>query len=63
VRILFVISWLMLALLPAFIAQRKGRSFIVWYIFGVLAFIIALPAALIVGRVEPEEPPALEPPR
>ena len=64
VTALFVISWFLLALIPAFIAQRKGRSFIGWYVFGVLAFIIALPAALIVKRVAPdEEPPALDRPR
>jgi hypothetical protein len=39
----------LLGLLPGWIASRKGRSFFEWWIFGALFFIIALPAALIVG--------------
>jgi uncharacterized membrane protein len=34
-------------LIPAAIAQSKGRSFALWWIYGVLLFIVALPHALI----------------
>jgi hypothetical protein len=36
-----------LGLIPAEIARRKGHSFLGYWIFGVLLWIIALPAALI----------------
>lgn len=32
----------LLGLLPALIAQSKGRLFLRWYIYGVLLFIVAL---------------------
>lgn len=35
-----------LGLIPAAIARSKGLSFIEWWIFGTLLFIIALPAAI-----------------
>ncbi len=37
-----------LGLIPALIAQSKGKSFIGWWIYGALLFIVALPHALIV---------------
>ncbi len=36
-----------LGLLPAAIAAAKGRSFVLWWIYGALLFIIALPHALL----------------
>ena len=36
----------LLGLLPAWIAQRKGYSFLRWWIYGALLFILALPSAL-----------------
>lgn len=36
-----------IGMIPALIADSKGRNFISWWIFGTLAFIIALPAALL----------------
>lgn len=38
--------------LPAAIAQSKGRSFVLWWLFGTLFFVGALPASLIVKRVD-----------
>ncbi len=35
-----------IGLLPAYIASRKGRSFLVWWIYGALFFIVALPHSL-----------------
>jgi hypothetical protein len=45
---------LALGVIPAIIASRKGRSFAGWWLFGLLAWIVALPASIIVsdlGRV------------
>jgi hypothetical protein len=38
---------LLLGLIPANIAKNKGRSFLGWYIYGVLLFIIALIHSLV----------------
>lgn len=38
---------ILLGLIPAFIASSKGRSFALWWIYGALLFIIALPHALL----------------
>lgn len=36
-----------LGLIPAFIAQRKGHSFLLWWFFGAAMFIVALPWVLL----------------
>ncbi len=41
-----------LALIPAMIAQKKGRSALLWWVFGVLLFIVALPASIIIKPLE-----------
>lgn len=43
---IFVLA-VLIGLLPAIIASNKGRSFVLWWIYGALIFIIALPHALI----------------
>lgn len=40
-----------LGLIPALIAQNKGRDFLSWWIFGAAFFIIALPESIIVSPV------------
>jgi len=42
----FIIA-LLIGLIPAFIAQGKGKSFVLWWIYGALIFIVALPHSLI----------------
>jgi hypothetical protein len=37
----------LIGLLPAVIAANKGRSFIAWWFYGALIFIVALPHALL----------------
>lgn len=37
----------LLGLIPAAIARSKGRSFVGWWIYGALLFIVALPHALL----------------
>ena len=60
-RFLFFIfgSLLVLGLLPGYLAQRKGRSFFTWWVFGATLFPIALLLAL---RLQPEQeiPPGAE---
>jgi len=36
-----------IGLIPAAIAQSKGRSFVAWWIYGALLFIVALPHSLL----------------
>lgn len=42
-----------LGLIPAIIARRKGRSFVGWWLFGAVLLIAALPASLLVGPAPP----------
>jgi hypothetical protein len=43
----FVLAVILIGLLPAFIAQGKGRSFGLWWFYGSMLFIVALPHALL----------------
>ena len=45
--IVILLIGVLLGLIPAFIARRKGRSFVFWWIYGTLIWIIAFPHALI----------------
>jgi len=38
----------LIGLIPAMIAHSKGRSFLAWWIYGILLFIIALPHAILI---------------
>lgn len=44
-----VIIAVIIGLLPAAIAQSKGRSFVLWWIYGAALFIVALPHALLIS--------------
>jgi len=46
VEVLFMC--IIVGLIPAFIAKSKGRNFFLWYIYGVLLFIIALVHSLLI---------------
>jgi len=47
-----------LGVIPAFIAERKGRRGFVWWIYGTTLFIVALPHALMIEeRVDPDDDP------
>ena len=35
-----------IGLIPAFIARKKGKSFILWWFYGAMLFIFALPHSL-----------------
>ena len=43
----FLVLAALLGLIPAAIAQSKGRSFGLWWFYGAMLFIVALPHALI----------------
>lgn len=49
-----------IGLLPAFIAQRKGSSFVFFWILGALLFIVALPWALLMKDRRPRCPECRE---
>jgi len=36
-----------IGVIPGFIAQKKGRSFVAWWIYGALLFVVALPHSLL----------------
>jgi thiol:disulfide interchange protein len=49
---------LLLGLAPAYIAYRKGRSFLTWWLFGFALFPVALPLAFLIKPELPEPEPA-----
>lgn len=51
-----VLLCMLLGLIPAFIAQSKGRSAFGWWIYGALLFLIALPHALLLTPRKTEIP-------
>ena len=53
--ILLLIVAIVLGLIPALIARFKGRNFFAWWIFGTLLFIVALPAAFLIGPTAERE--------
>jgi hypothetical protein len=48
-----ILMGVLLGLIPAMIASSKGRSFIGWWIYGALLFLIALVHSLII-REDPD---------
>ena len=37
----------LIGLIPAFIARNKGKSFLLWWLYGAMLFIVALPHAIL----------------
>lgn len=50
---LFLLGGMALGLIPAAFAQRKGRNFFVWWVYGSLIFIVAMPHAFFL-RIDPD---------
>ena len=48
----WIIVAFFLGLIPATIASAKGKSFLLWWFYGSMLFIIALPHSLIMKRDE-----------
>lgn len=46
-----------LGVVPAMIADKKGYSFLLWYLFGLLLFIVALPIILLLDPVNQKKCP------
>jgi hypothetical protein len=42
----FLVIVVLIGLIPAAVAQSKGHSFVLWWLFGAALFIVALPCAL-----------------
>jgi hypothetical protein len=38
----------LIGLIPAFIARNKGRNFLLWWFYGAMMFIVALPHSLLI---------------
>lgn len=55
----FILIAICIGTIPGFIAQSKGRSFVVWWLYGAVLFIVALPHSLLmkpdVERMEREQ--------
>lgn len=50
-----VLLWaVVIGLLPAFIAHKKGRSFVKWWIMGAALFIVAFPVSLFLSTNQAE---------
>lgn len=45
-----IVLCLLLGLIPATIAYKKGKNFALWWLYGALLFIVALPHAILVKR-------------
>ena len=43
----YIIIPILLGLIPASIASKKGGSFFTWWVFGALLWIVALPMAIV----------------
>lgn len=48
-----LLLWLAIGSIPAFIAKGKGRSFGLWFLFGLVCFLIALIASLVIEAQRP----------
>lgn len=48
-----ILLWVLLGLIPAVIAKNKGRSFWLWWLYGFLLWIVALPHAIVVKPAYP----------
>ena|ERR1017187_8525230 len=55
----FLAIAILIGLIPAAIAQSKGKSFVVWWLYGAALFIVALPHSLLmkadVKQIEREQ--------
>ena len=46
----FLLVAIVIGLIPALIAQSKGRSFFAWWVYGALLFIIALVHSIVIKK-------------
>ena len=57
----FLVLAALIGIIPANIAKKKGYSFVAWWMYGALIFIVALPHALCLKEVKPEHEPGYYP--
>jgi hypothetical protein len=57
---IFVILLSVLGLFPAFIAHQKGHSFALWWLYGTVLFLIALPQSFFLDRKTAQHEAAYE---
>ena len=50
----FIVIAILIGLIPAAIAQSKGHSFVIWWLYGAALFIVALPHSLLIKSVKPD---------
>lgn len=50
-----MISAIVLGMIPAIIAKKKYRSFMLWWLFGTTLFIVALPTSILVSEGDPDD--------
>ncbi len=51
VFIFYTCVWaLVLGCIPGAIAQKKGRSFVAWWLFGAAIFVVALPISIMLSN-------------
>jgi hypothetical protein len=48
----FLLIAVIIGLIPGWVAHSKGRSFLAWWFFGFLLWIVAMPASLIISKDE-----------
>ena len=56
IEIKYVIASIAIGLFPAMIAKRKGYNFYVWWLYGFLAFLVALIHVSFIKNKIPPEP-------
>ena len=47
--VLLGVMYLVFALLPAFVARRKGQPFILWFVFALFCWVPAMASALLMS--------------
>lgn len=56
-----ITSLFLLGLIPAFVARHKGHSFLLWWLYGAVLLIVALPHAMVVRPRNVAEMPGGKP--
>jgi uncharacterized paraquat-inducible protein A len=46
---------IIIGIIPAFIARNKGKNFFLWWLYGFMLFIVALPHALLMKPLSQKE--------
>src|ERR1035441_4915035 len=49
----FFVVAILIGVIPGAIAQSKGHSFVVWWLYGAALFIVALPHSLLIKPIKP----------